>query len=175
MELLSLRKVKKINKKIIDRIKRRVSIAAELIERANANDHHCHNVHTAVNRFRLAALPITFNQHVTMENLTDKQLVQKIVRLAENRGLQSYRRYSGRGMFGATCIGFCGENAECAALASLIKRKTGRSFAYDNMAKEMIYYFPSIQDDDEDIEADSDSEGEDWEEEEDSEWEDDEE
>jgi hypothetical protein len=46
---------------MIDRIKRRVSIAAELIEQANANDNHCHEVHTAVHRLRLAALPVTFN------------------------------------------------------------------------------------------------------------------
>jgi hypothetical protein len=108
-----------------------------------------------------------------METYTNQQLVQKIVRLAENRGLRPYRRYSGRCMFGATCIGFVGENAECAALASFIKRKTGKSFAYDNMAMEMIYYFPSIKDDGEDNDADSDAD--DWgmelEETEDTEWE----
>ena len=110
-----------------------------------------------------------------MDNFTDKQLVQQIIRLAENRGLEPSRRYSGRGMFGATCIGFYGDNAECAALASLIKRKTGRSFSYDNMAFDMVYYFPSIRDDGEDFEVDSDED--DWEteleESEDEEWDED--
>ena len=112
-----------------------------------------------------------------MDSLTDKQLVQKIIRLAENRGLRPSRRYSGRGMFGDKCIGFVGENAECAALASFIKRKTGKSFSYDNMALEMVYYFPSIEDDGKD--DDVDSEAEDWadelEAEEDAEWDEDDE
>jgi len=120
--------------------------------------------------------PSTSNK--TMSNLTDKQLVQKIIRLAENRGLRPSRRYPGRGMFGAMCIGFVGENAECAALASFIKRKTGKSFSYDNMALEMVYYFPSIEDDGED-DDDADSDAEDWvdelEAEENAEWDEDEE
>jgi hypothetical protein len=113
-----------------------------------------------------------------MDNLTNKQLVQKIIRLAENRGLRPSRRYSGRGMFGATCIGFVGENAECAALAAFIKRKTGKSYSYDNMAMEMVYYFPSIEDDGEDMD-DADSDTNDWEDElesaEDEEWDEDDE
>ena len=79
-------------------------------------------------------------------------------------------------MFGVTCIGFYGENAECAALAAFIKRKTGTSFSYDNLALDMVYYFPSIQDDGEDAEDEFDTD--DWdtelEESEDAEWEDDE-
>ena len=78
--------------------------------------------------------------------MTNRQIVKKIVRIAENRGLTPYRGYSGRGMFGSKCIGFCGDNGECAALAGLIKRKTGISFSYDNMGLDMIYYFPSIED-----------------------------
>jgi hypothetical protein len=111
-----------------------------------------------------------------MDNLTDKQLIQKIIRLAENRGLDPHRRYSGRCMFGATCIGFEGDNAECAALAAFIKRKTGRSFSYDNMGLNMIYYFPGIQDDGDDLEDDPNAD--DWvtelDESEDEEWNDDE-
>ena len=114
-----------------------------------------------------------------MNNLTDKQLVQKIVRLAENRGLTPYRRYSGRCMFGAMCIGFVGDNAECAALASLIKRKTGKSFSSDNMGLDMIYYFSSITDDGDDDADDADSDASDWEDEleaeEDAEWDEDDE
>ena len=112
-----------------------------------------------------------------MNNLTDKQLVQKIIRLTENRGLRPSRRYSGRGMFGDKCIGFVGENAECAALAAFIKRKTGKSFSYDNMALEMVYYFPSIKDDGDDGD-DAASDADDWEAElesaEDAEWDEDE-
>ena len=123
-------------------------------------------------------LPITLTNRRTMDNLTNQQLIQKIIRLAENRGLRPHRQYSGRCMFGATCIGFVGENAECAALASFIKRKTGKSFAYDNMAMEMVYYFPSITDDGEEEDDDADSDTDDWGEEleaaEDAEWDEDE-
>ena len=77
--------------------------------------------------------------------MNNNKLIKKIKRLAEDRGLSFRPDYSGRFMFGATCIGFVGENAECAALAALIRRKTGKDFRCDNMGKyDMIYYFPSL-------------------------------
>ena len=77
--------------------------------------------------------------------MNKNKLIAKIKRIAENRGLSFRDDYSGRFMFGAECIGFVGENAECAALACLIRRKTGEEFRYDNMGKsDMIYYFPSL-------------------------------
>ena len=92
----------------------------------------------------LSAQPLTNKS--TMKNYTNEQLVRKIIKIAKKRGLRPYRAYSGRGMFGRTCIGFYGENAECAALACLIRRKTGKSFSYDNLALDVIYYFPCVED-----------------------------
>jgi hypothetical protein len=80
-----------------------------------------------------------------MESNKTKRLVAKIVRLAENRGLRPVTNYSGRFMFGQTCVGVIGENTECAALARIVTKKTGFGSRYDTMGKdEMVYYFPSI-------------------------------
>ena len=74
-----------------------------------------------------------------------KKLIEKIVRLAERRGLDVRTAYSGRFMFGQRCVGIVGEPGECAALATLIKKKTGFSYKSDSMGKhDQIYYFPEI-------------------------------
>ena len=74
-----------------------------------------------------------------------KTLIAKIVRLAKRRGLTARTDYSGRCMFGQKCVGIVGEPGECAALASLVKKKTGFSYQSDSMGKyDQIYYFPGI-------------------------------
>jgi hypothetical protein len=78
--------------------------------------------------------------------MTDTKLVKKIVRYLENKPVTIYRYYSGRFMFGCTCIGFYGELNECEAIAQTIQKKTGRSFRSDNLGFNIIYYFPSITD-----------------------------
>jgi hypothetical protein len=48
-------------------------------------------------------------------------------------------------MFGQKCLGIVGEPGECAALATLVKKKTGFSYQSDLMGKyDQIYYFPKI-------------------------------
>ena len=76
---------------------------------------------------------------------TNEQLMKIIARLAKKRGLDFYPSYSGRFMFGATCIGFEGGRTECAALAYLIEKKTGLTANWDNMGLNFIYYFPDIR------------------------------
>jgi len=77
--------------------------------------------------------------------MTTKKLIAKIVRLADGRGLAVRTAYSGRFMFGQKCVGIVGEPGECAALATLIKKKTGFSYQFDSMGKyDQIYYFPEI-------------------------------
>ena len=77
--------------------------------------------------------------------MTIKKLITKIVRLAEQRGLDARTDYSGRFMFGQRCVGIVGEPGECAALASLVKKKTGFSYRSDSMGKhDQVYYFPEI-------------------------------
>jgi len=77
--------------------------------------------------------------------MTTKKLIAKIVRLAKQRGLTVSTTYSGRCMFGQKCIGIVGEPGECAALASLVKKKTGFSYRSDSMGKyDQVYYFPGI-------------------------------
>jgi hypothetical protein len=75
-----------------------------------------------------------------------KQLVHKIIRYCRKKRIRVYRHYSGRGMFGKECIGFCGEDHECAAIAVFISKKTGYDYSRDNMGLDMIYYFPDITD-----------------------------
>ena len=73
--------------------------------------------------------------------MTTKKLIAKIVRLAELRGLDARTDYSGRFMFGQQCVGIVGEPGECAALASLIKKKTGFAYRSDSMGMyDQIYY-----------------------------------
>jgi len=78
--------------------------------------------------------------------MTNEQLVEKICRIAKARGLMPYRGYSGRMMFGATCIGFYGDHGPCMAAAEFIKQKTGLSYRYDNLALDTICYFPGVED-----------------------------
>ena len=78
--------------------------------------------------------------------MTNEQLVKMICRLAKKRGLTLSRGYSGRGMFGKTCIGFYGERGPCIAVAELVKKKTGRSYRSDNLGFDTICYFPDIED-----------------------------
>jgi len=74
-----------------------------------------------------------------------KKLIAKIIRLADQRGLDVRTGYSGRFMFGQKCVGIVGEPGECAALATLIKKKTGFAYQFDSMGKhDQIYYFPEI-------------------------------
>ena len=77
--------------------------------------------------------------------MTIKKLIAKITRLAEQHGLDTRTDYSGRFMFGQRCVGIVGEPGECAALATLVKKKTGFSYQSDSMGKhDQIYYFPGI-------------------------------
>jgi len=77
--------------------------------------------------------------------MTIKTLIEKITRLAGQRGLDVETDYSGRGMFGQKCVGIVGEPGECAALATLVKKKTGFAYQFDSMGKhDQIYYFPEI-------------------------------
>jgi hypothetical protein len=73
-------------------------------------------------------------------------LVHKIIRYCRNKEVRIYRHYSGRGMFGRECIGFYGEEHECAAIAVTIKKKTGYDYCRDNLGYDKIYYFPDIAD-----------------------------
>ena len=77
--------------------------------------------------------------------MATKKLIAKIVRVAKRRGLDVRTDYSGRFMFGQECVGIVGEPGKCAALATLIKKKTGFAYKSDSMGKhDQIYYFPGI-------------------------------
>jgi hypothetical protein len=75
-----------------------------------------------------------------------QQLVRKIIRYRRKNHIRVYRHYSGRGMFGKECIGFCGDDHDCAAIAVFIRKKTGYDYCRDNLGLDMIYYFPDISD-----------------------------
>ena len=78
--------------------------------------------------------------------MPNKQLINKICRVAKKRGLKPYREYSGRMMFGKQCVGFYGEKGACFAVAELVKRKTGHQYHHDDLALDTICYFPAIED-----------------------------
>jgi hypothetical protein len=74
------------------------------------------------------------------------ELVQKIIRYCNKKQVKIYRHYSGRGMFGRECIGFCGNDHDCAEVAVFIKKKTGHDYCRDSLGCDYIYYFPNIVD-----------------------------
>jgi hypothetical protein len=78
--------------------------------------------------------------------MTDKKLVQRIIRYLKDKPVEVYRHYSGRGMFGRRCIGFVGDRGDCEEIAYRIKRKTDKSFSGDSMGLDWIVYFPYILD-----------------------------
>jgi hypothetical protein len=83
-----------------------------------------------------------------MRNLSSQpnNLVQKIIRYCQKKGIRVSRHYSGRGMFGKECIAFYGTARECTTIAEFIKRKTAYSYNYDQFGLDWIYYFPDIED-----------------------------
>jgi hypothetical protein len=82
----------------------------------------------------------------TAKKYDDKFIVHQIIRICNNRGVDYYRCYSGRGMFGRLCIGITGERDECLPIAELVKRKTGKNYAMDNLGLDVIVYFPYVED-----------------------------
>jgi hypothetical protein len=81
-----------------------------------------------------------------IRGLKGKELIEGIIKLAEEKGLKPYRSYSGRGMFGRKCMGFYGDKDTCSSLANYIKRNVSCGYDYDNFGMDMIYYFPAIED-----------------------------
>jgi len=78
--------------------------------------------------------------------MTNEQLVKMICRIVKKRGLKLSRGYSGRFMYGKTCVGFYGDLGPCVATAEFIKKKIGRSYSRDNLGFDTICYFPDIED-----------------------------
>ena len=72
--------------------------------------------------------------------MTGLQAVEKV---AEAVGGAVYERYSGRGMFGGTCVGVsCDDASECIEEAALVGL---RGACTDQLGKGMIVYWPRIQ------------------------------
>jgi DNA polymerase III delta prime subunit len=79
----------------------------------------------------------------------NKQIAKKIKRIAEKEGLEFRDDYSGRCMFGKTCVGIVGDKLTCAAVAKYVQKKIQDAGLFcnvcsDNMGLDMIYYFPQI-------------------------------
>jgi hypothetical protein len=70
---------------------------------------------------------------------------------AVDAGMTFYSDYSGRGMFGKTCVGVAGTVDEFVSFILLIAdndRDLANELVYlvtDNMGFDRIYYFPSMQ------------------------------
>jgi hypothetical protein len=77
--------------------------------------------------------------------------IQQLEKLANDLGGRIYRGYSGRGMFGKSCVGIvCEDATECIESAAGLGIRGAKT---DNMGKRMIVYWPSISDDEEINEA----------------------
>jgi hypothetical protein len=68
--------------------------------------------------------------------------IETLQRVAENNGWRFRQHYSGRGMYGASCVGIAGDNAtdiiEAAAAAGI----TGAR--HDSLGLGVIVYWPRI-------------------------------
>ena len=67
--------------------------------------------------------------------------------MAEDCGWEFRSNYSGRGMYGETCVGVvCPSASECIEEASL---RGIRGASVDNMGRDFIVYWPNIKGNDE--------------------------
>jgi hypothetical protein len=71
------------------------------------------------------------------------ELRKQIVKKAEKLGLEIRPSYSGRGMFGATCLGVVGSMADLDTLLSEV-RGSAKGLRKDSMGLDYIYYWPGI-------------------------------
>jgi hypothetical protein len=75
----------------------------------------------------------------------DPRALAAVKRLALDLGGDVYRRYSGRGMYGAKCLGIvCG--CPDTARKSARRRKALGEPCVDNMGRDYIVYWPSLAD-----------------------------
>lgn len=71
-----------------------------------------------------------------------KKILEQIQALADENGGRVYRRYSGRGMYGATCIGI-----SCPDLTGVLVEVGRKKPSYDNLGRGYIVYWTTIEDD----------------------------
>ena len=71
---------------------------------------------------------------------------QKIIKIA-NKFDTLIRAYSGRGMFGAECVGVEVSAADFTPFKAALKRAQIGGMSIDNMGLDMIVYWPSISKD----------------------------
>jgi hypothetical protein len=69
---------------------------------------------------------------------------ENIISKAEETGLDVRHDYSGRGMFGKTCLGVVGAMEDLDALLSEVKGSAS-GLRKDNMGLDYIYYWPEIK------------------------------
>jgi hypothetical protein len=69
---------------------------------------------------------------------------EKIIAKAKELGLNVHHNYSGRGMFGKTCLGVVGTMQDLDTLLSEIKG-SANGLRKDNMGLDYIYYWPEIE------------------------------
>lgn len=73
-----------------------------------------------------------------------KGLKEKIVEKAAELGLDTRNNYSGRGMFGRTCLGVVGSMQDLDTLLSEVKG-SAKGLRKDSMGLDYIYYWPDIE------------------------------
>jgi hypothetical protein len=69
---------------------------------------------------------------------------EKIISKAKELRLNIYHDYSGRGMFGKTCLGVVGAMQDLDTLLSEIKGSS-QGLRKDNMGMDYVYYWPGIE------------------------------
>ena len=75
--------------------------------------------------------------------MTTQEKITVIEQVASEIGGQMYEDYSGRGMYGQTCIGItCADPQGCIEEAAARGLRGSRT---DNMGKEYIVYWPSVR------------------------------
>jgi hypothetical protein len=68
---------------------------------------------------------------------------ENLLQKAEELGLRVYHNYSGRGMFGKTCIGVVGSMEDLDCLLGEVKG-AGRGLRKDSLGLDYIYYWPAL-------------------------------
>jgi hypothetical protein len=94
-------------------------------------------------------------------------LIKTAAEIVPFANINVYRSYSGRGMYGRSCIGFtCSNRKELVACAALVAAAVKGGFdpidvvytinraAIDSMGRDVVVYFPGIADNGDEIEGD---------------------
>ena len=78
---------------------------------------------------------------------TDEDVIDEIIKFAEWNDLEVNTNYSGRGMFGATCLAIYGTRSELESIFSEIPEALNYNRKWDSMGMDYVLYWQDLRSD----------------------------